>query len=196
MHPGIGLSEAADRDRQGAALGELLEMASRTEVIEEVLVMVRTVPEDGAARELYLERHRRPGGPVLARAVNDELAGALGSASVRTEGFVTVVVPEARLGRRARRAGGGFDARARELASVMGEVEAHLRGGLGMTSVTWLTSPELAVACRTGFAPGDAAALTAAAGATGRRGRGWGGVGAVGVGGADRGRGRGPALRA
>ncbi len=41
----------------------------------------------------------------------------------------------------------------------MGEVGAHLTGPLGMTSVRWLTSPELAVTCRTGFAPGDRAGI-------------------------------------
>ena len=44
----------------------------------------------------------------------------------------------------------------------MGEVEAQLRGGLAMTQVTWLTSPELAVACRTGFAPADRASIVEA----------------------------------
>ena len=41
----------------------------------------------------------------------------------------------------------------------MGEIEAHLMGPLGMTSVRWLRSPELAMACRTGFAPGDRAGI-------------------------------------
>jgi hypothetical protein len=41
----------------------------------------------------------------------------------------------------------------------MGEVEAQLRGGLGMIAVEWLTSARLAVACRTGFAPGDRAGI-------------------------------------
>jgi hypothetical protein len=41
----------------------------------------------------------------------------------------------------------------------MGEVEAHLMGPLGMTSVRWPRSPELAMACRTGFAPGDRAGI-------------------------------------
>lgn len=162
VHPGIGLTEAADRDRQGAALGELLDVASRTDLIDEVLMLVRSVPEDGAHRAEYLRRHRRPGAPALARTVNDDLAAALTTASVRTEAFVTLVVPESRLARRAKQAGGGLDGRARELMAVMGEMEIHLRGGLGMTAVTWLTSPQLAAATRTGFAPGDAAALTAA----------------------------------
>ena len=44
----------------------------------------------------------------------------------------------------------------------MGEVEVQLRGGLPMTQVSWLTSPELAVACRTGFAPADRAPIVEA----------------------------------
>jgi hypothetical protein len=45
---------------------------------------------------------------------------------------------------------------------VMGEVEARLLGPVGCTSVTWLDSPALAAAIRTGFAPGERAGLTAA----------------------------------
>src|SRR3546814_20142311 len=33
---------------------------------------------------------------------------------------------------------------------------------MGMTTVLWLTSPELALACRTGFAPGDRAGIVEA----------------------------------
>jgi len=102
--------------------------------------MVRTVPDDGAERDLYVQR-RRPDAPGLAREVNDGLREHLTRAAVRTEAFVTVVVRESRLGRQARECGGGLEGRARVLHSVMGEVEAQLRGGLGMTSVTWLTSP-------------------------------------------------------
>ena len=80
-------------------------------------------------------------------------------ASVRTEVFVTVVVPESRLAKHAKESGGGFEGRAAVLTALTGEVEAHLRGGLGMSAVSWLTSPELAAACRTGFAPGDRAGI-------------------------------------
>ena len=51
------------------------------------------------------------------------------------------------------------DGRARVLYSLAAEVEAQLRGGMGMTTVAWLTSPELALACRSGFAPGDRAGI-------------------------------------
>ena len=168
VHPGIGLADPGVRDRFGQGLTELLDVASRTELIDEVILLVRTVPEDGAERDQWTARHRTPGSPALARQVNDELQAALTRASVRTETFVTVVVAESRIGKDAKESGGGLDGRARVLYALMGEVEAQLRGGLGMTSVTWLTSPQLALACRTGFAPGDRAgiidALAAAAG--------------------------------
>ena len=46
-----------------------------------------------------------------------------------------------------------------DIDSLMAEIEAQLRGGMAMTNVAWLTSPELALACRTGFAPGDRASV-------------------------------------
>ena len=159
VHPGIGLSAAADRHRQGAGLSELLDLASRTELIDEILFTVRTVPEDGAERDLWMSRHQRANGPALSRQVNDELKAGLARASVRTEAFVTIVIPETRIGREAKECGGGLAGRARVMYGLMGEVEAQLRGAMAMTAVTWLTSPELALACRTGFAPGDRAGI-------------------------------------
>ena len=159
VHPGIGMSEPAVRDRYATGLTALIDAACATELVSEVIVMVRTVPEDGAERDAWTARHRTSAGPAAARTVNDELQASLTSASVRTETFVTVVVPEARIARPAKEAGGGFEGRARVLTGLTGEVEAHLRGGLGMSEVTWLTSPELAAACRTGFAPGDRASI-------------------------------------
>ena len=158
-HPGIGLADAATRVRQGAGLADLLDVCARTELIDELLILVRTVPDDGAERDLWIRQHRRPTSPALATQVNDDLAATLARASVRTESFATIVVPETRLGREAREAGGGLEGRARVLYLLMGEVEAQLRGGLNATDVTWLTSPQLALAVRTGFAPGDRAGI-------------------------------------
>lgn len=159
VHPGIGMAEAEERARQGKGLSELLDLASRTELADELLFVVRTVPEDGAERDQWLSRHRRPGGPAAARAINDELQRGLTQASVRTEGFVTVVVPETRIAKEAKEFGGGLQGRGRVLYGLMGEIETQLKGGMGMTAVTWLTSPQLALACRTGFAPGDRAGV-------------------------------------
>src|SRR5450756_2017423 len=128
VHPGIGLSAAADRHRQGTGLSELLDLASRTELIDEILFTVRTVPEDGAERDLWMSRHQRATGPALSRQVNDELKAGLARASVRTEAFVTIVIPETRIGREAKECGGGLQGRARVLYGLMGEVEAQLRG--------------------------------------------------------------------
>ena len=154
VHPGIGMEAVEERRRYGEALSALIDVASRTEKIEEILFVVRTVPEDGAERELWVQNHTRPDAPPLARQINADLANGLTQASVRTEQFVTLVVPESRIARSAKESGGGLEGRCRELYLLMGEVEAHLRGAMGMTSLNWLTSPELALACRTGFAPG------------------------------------------
>jgi hypothetical protein len=162
IHPGIGMADGAQRDRFGGGLSGLLEGAARTELIDELQLMVRTVPDDGAERDLWLTRHRRPGSPLLARQVNDDLRRTLTGASVRTECFVTIVVPETRMAKRAREHGGRLDGRGRVLNGLMAEVEAQLRGGMGMEDVAWLTSPELALVCRTGFAPGDRAGIVAA----------------------------------
>ena len=159
VHPGIGMSEADERARFGTGLSELLDLASRTELVEEILLLVRTVPEDGAERDQWISRHRRAEAPTVARVVNDELQAALTGGCVRTEAFITLVVPESRLGKAAKEAGGGLAGRARVLYSVMAECDAQLRGAVGMTAVEWLTSPQLAAACRTGFAPGDRAGI-------------------------------------
>ena len=39
-HPGIGMADGNDRDRQGHGLAELLDLAARTELIEEMLFTV------------------------------------------------------------------------------------------------------------------------------------------------------------
>lgn len=162
VHPGIGMDGAEQRRRYGQALTELIDMAARTEKIDELIFMVRTVPEDGAERELWVRSHRRPDAPALSGRINADLSHALSQASVRTEQFVTIVVGDSRIARSAKESGGGLQGRCREMYLLMGELEAYLRGAVGMSTVSWLTSPELALACRTGFAPGDRAAIVEA----------------------------------
>lgn len=65
------------------------------------------------------------------RVINDELQQVLTGASVRTEAFITLVVPESRLGKAAKEAGRGIDGRAQVLYSQMAEIEAQLKGGMG-----------------------------------------------------------------
>ena len=159
VHPGLGMAEAEDREVYGQGLAELLDAAVRAELVSEVIFMVRTVPEDGAERADWVRRHRTGNAPAQVTAINDDLHESLTAATVRTEQYVTVVVPESRLGKVAREYGGGVNGRARALYGAIAEVESHLRGGLGVSSVEWLTSPQLAHACRTGFAPGDRATI-------------------------------------
>jgi len=159
VHPGIGMRDGHERTGQGQGLSDLLDLASRTGLIDEILFVVRTVPDDGAERDLWTAQHRQAGAPPLSRQINDDLRHRLTSASVRTEAFVTIVIPEDRIGREARECGGGLEGRARVLYGLMGEVEAQMRGGMAMTQVSWLTSPQLALACRTGFAPADRAGI-------------------------------------
>lgn len=159
VHPGLAMRGPDERTRMAKGLAELLDQAARTELIDEVLLMVRTVPEDGAERDDWIRRHRHRDSPTQVRQINDDLQRVLTLASVRTEAYVTIVVPETRIAKAARESGRGVEGRARVLYALMAEVEAQLKGGMGATTVTWLTSPELAVACRTGFAPGDRAGI-------------------------------------
>jgi hypothetical protein len=158
-HPGLALADPAERSSQGRGLATLLNTCARSELVEEIQFLIRSVPDDGAERAQWLTRHQHPGAPPLARIVNDQLAGMLSQASVRTEAFVTVIVGERRLAREAREFGRGIEGRGRALQLVMAEVEASLLTGLRVSRVEWLTSPQLAVAVRTGFAPGDRAGI-------------------------------------
>jgi hypothetical protein len=161
-HPGIGMAEPDERNRMGAGLAELCELAARTELVDVLALQVRTVPDDGAERAAWEQAHIRPGAPALASRVNALLGATLTPAAVRTEAFVTVVVGEGRIGRAAKESGDGVDGRARVLHGVMAEVESALRGPVGCTAVSWLDSAALAAAVRTGFAPGDRGQLIAA----------------------------------
>jgi hypothetical protein len=166
-HPGIGLSEPGVRRQMALGLSELLEQAATGELVKTLAIQVRTVPDDGAERAAWASRAVRGDAPGLSVRVTQELAVALTAAGVRHEVFVTVVVPEHRIARQARQAGGGIDGRARVLYGVMGELETRLLGPVGCTDVAWLTSGDLAVAIRTGFAPGDRGGLVEAALTTG-----------------------------
>jgi hypothetical protein len=161
-HPGIGLAELATRTRMGNGLSELLESAAVGELISVLAIQVRTIPDDGAERAAWQQTNLRPDAPGLALAETAELERIMTRAAVRHEAFITAVVPEQRITKQAKEAGGGVDGRARVLYGVMGEIESRLLGPVGCSSVTWLDSPALAAAIRTGFAPGDRALLTAA----------------------------------
>lgn len=160
-HPGIGMLENDERNRMGRGQAQVLEHAARTGLIDEVVFISRTVPDDGAERALWVQRHE-VSEDSHARRINRDLAAVLTSASVRTEQFVTLIVPESNIAKLARQAGGGLKGRSKILYSLMGEMEAQLKAGMGVTTVAWLPSPELATAVRTGFAPGARAGIVEA----------------------------------
>jgi len=163
VHPGIGMSDEADRFRMGAGLTEMMETATAGNQIDLVVVQVRTIPDDGTERDEWVRHNARPDEPDVSAQVNAQLEQMTAGAAVRREAFVTVVVREDVINRDAKRAGRGVMGRARILYSVLGEVETRLTGSIGCTRVNWLDSSELAVAIRTGFEPGDAPALADAA---------------------------------
>ncbi len=161
-HAGIGLADPDARARMGAALSALLETAATGGLVRALALQVRTTPDNGARRACWRAEHRRGDAAPLALAVAGQLDRVMSTAAVRHEAFVTVVVPEARIARLARQAGGGVDGHGRVLHPVMAQVASELLGGVGVTAVSWLDAAGLAEAIRTGYAPGDAAALTAA----------------------------------
>jgi hypothetical protein len=162
-HPGIGMADEDDRARMGAGFAELFEAASAGGQIDLIAVQVRTVPDDGTARAEWVRDHARSSEPELSAQIHTQLDTAIAGAAVRTEAFCTVVVREETIVKDARRAGRGITGRARILYGILAEVEARLLGAIGCTHVTWLEAGDLAVAIRTGFEPGDAAALADAA---------------------------------
>ena len=105
--PASGSPRPGERDRMGAGLAELCEIAARTELVDVLALQVRTVPDDGAERAAWERAHARPDAPTLAARVNALLGATLTPAAVRTEAFVTVVVGEGRIARAARESGGG-----------------------------------------------------------------------------------------
>ncbi len=163
VHPGIGMSDEADRFRMGAGLTELLEAATAANQIALLAVQVRTVPDDGTERDAWVRRHARADEPEVSAQIHAQLDAMTAGAAIRREAFVTVVVREEVIAKDARRAGRGVTGRARVLYAVLAEVEARLTGSIGCTHVHWLDTSELATAIRTGFEPGDAPALADAA---------------------------------
>ncbi|KRA37934.1 MULTISPECIES: SCO6880 family protein [unclassified Nocardioides] len=160
VHPGIGMADDDDRGRMGAGLSELFEAASASSQIDVLAICVRTVPDDGTERAEWERQHSRRTEPEITARIHAQLNTSVNGAAVRTEAFVTVVVREDAIAKDARRSGRGLTGRARILYGVLSEVESRLTGSIGCTQVKWLDSADLAIAIRTGFEPGDAAALS------------------------------------
>ena len=158
-HSGVGMLSEAECERLAARLGNLLIAIGHREVVDRMSLLVRTVPDDGAEYDVWRAEHEDPHAPRLARRATHELDHTIGSVSVRTELFVTLSGTESALRRPAQAAGGGIPGRAYALYRVLDGVDDQLRS-LGVRTVTWLTSPALAEAIRTGFNPAAAAGFT------------------------------------
>ena len=113
VHPGIGMSDEADRFRMGAGLTEMMEAATAGNQIDLVVVQVRTIPDDGTERAEWVRRNARPDEPEVSARVNAQLEAMTAGAAVRREAFVTVVVREDVINKDAKRAGRGVIGRAR-----------------------------------------------------------------------------------
>lgn len=157
-HEGTAMSDQSELARFAGGMTDLVDTAARGDLITEVHVMVRATPDDCAERELWLRDHITDEAPDASVATNIELL-RWGQAGTRSECFITVVVPESRLAREAKHLGGKLAGRMSALLAVASETETALTGAIGVSSVEWLTSPQLAAAVRTGFAPADRAAL-------------------------------------
>lgn len=158
VHPGIGMSSEEERHRMAAGLSDLLEAVSTATEVQLIAIQVRTVPDDGTERAVWVQAHRRPE-PALSRQLHADLEDLTAGAAVRSEAFVTVVVAEDAMSRSVRRAGRGLTGRARALYNHLEEIESRLTGTIGCTEVVWLDTASLATAIRTGFEPGDAPLL-------------------------------------
>lgn len=158
-HPGIQLRDLDERLGKARGLTSLIDQMAVGETVAEVVAIVRTIPDDGAERAHWVQENAASSAPAGAAEIVRDLEEALTGVSVRHEAFVTAVVEESVLAKQAREAGRGLTGRGRVLNDVAGELSAALMGGVGMEHVRWMTSPELAVATRTGFAPGDRAGI-------------------------------------
>lgn len=155
---GIGLASPMECQALARGLGGMLRGLVDSERIDRVSLLVRSVPDDGQAYNLWRERHELDTAPELARQVSGELRRIAGSYSVRQEAFLTVSAREEALRRSANLAGGGPDGRAWTLYRGLAALAEPLQA-MGADSPTWLSSAALGEAIRTGFNPGSAGLL-------------------------------------
>ncbi len=157
-HTGVGMLSDAECERLASRLGNLLLSVGHRDVVDRLSLLVRTVPDDGTEHEVWRHAHQSPAAPALAVQASAELDRAIGAVAVRHELFLTVSGTEAALRRPAAAAGGGVAGRAHALYRVLDGIEDGVKA-LNVRTVTWLSSPAVAQAIRTGFNPASSAAL-------------------------------------
>ncbi|MDA3644397.1 hypothetical protein LZ318_30705 [Saccharopolyspora indica] len=158
-HGGVGMLSDDQCERLASRLGNLLLSIGHRDVIDRMSLLVRTVPDDGSAYEVWRSQHEVADAPDLARRAAVELDRSIGSVSVHHEVFVTVTGTEDALRKPAAAAGGGVDGRARVLYRVLDGLEDQLKA-IGAEGVHWLSGSELAEAIRTAFNPAASAVLS------------------------------------
>jgi hypothetical protein len=156
---GVGLASALECRNLAAGLGNMLKGLSASDRIDRASLVVRSVPDDGTAYDLWRERHQVDNAPALSVAVADDLRRMAGSVAVRQEAFLTVSARDDVLRRPANAAGGGAFGRAHALHRALGALVEPLQQ-MGCDAPDWLTSAGIAESIRTGFNPAAAGALT------------------------------------
>jgi hypothetical protein len=156
---GVGLASAIECKNLAAGLGNMLKGLSASDRIDRASLVVRSVPDDGTAYDLWRERHQVDDAPDLSVAVADDLRRMAGSVAVRQEAFLTVSARDDVLRRPANAAGGGAFGRAHALHRALGALVEPLQQ-MGCDAPDWLTSAGIAESIRTGFNPAAAGALT------------------------------------
>jgi hypothetical protein len=157
-HSGVGMLSDAECERLASRLGNLLLSIGHRDVVDRLSLLVRTVPDDGTAHQVWRAAHQVPDAPALSVRVAEQLDQAIGAVAVRTELFLTVSGTETALRRPAQAAGGGVSGRALALYRVLDGIEESVKA-LNVRSVRWLSGPLLAEAIRTGFNPAASAGL-------------------------------------
>ncbi len=155
---GIGLASAHECHAMADGLRQMLRGLVDSERIDRVTLLVRSVPDDGTAYELWRAQHTVPDAPDLVRAATAELRATAGAVAVRQESFLTVSAPDDALRREARDAGGGPIGHARALYRGLGALTDPLQA-MGCDPPEWLGPDALSEVVRTGFNPGAAGTL-------------------------------------
>lgn len=158
QHPGLSLTDPDAGDRWADALGDLLSAVSRGNSLpHRVSIYVRTVPDDGAERSAWLEKHSPTvvgGVPIPEQVLKDTAAveQSVLSASVGHEIYVALRFREDEISGQAKGSGRGVAGRMAVMYRSLPEITSLLTG-CGAESVTWMTKGEVAAAVRTGFNP-------------------------------------------
>ena len=156
---GVGLASAVECRNLAMGLRDMLKGLAASDRVDRASLVVRSVPDDGTAYDLWHERHRVCDAPELAVTVAEQMRRTAGAAATRTEAFLTVSASDEVLRRPAKAAGGGSFGRGHALHRALGALVGPLQQ-MGCDAPQWLRQGGLSEAIRAGFNPAAAAGLT------------------------------------